>query len=1315
MARQSPVHYIAPSSISITPNCNESANDISVYLARGAKIGVYSPRAGIDYVDAQAQTWTLRGRNRRLSDSTKPYTIYARLSKTDYTNGYLVFASKNQQGGVWYDKYNYVTPLGLSDVPGATTSADYWYVRLGDVSVPSEAERTLSYDTGILGTALFNTEWGVDPDSLPLRIDVSCTIGGEDAGVNPYVYWGGQLALTAQLVEGWIGTTLQRFTRWSIARDTGDSTADAAWQNTQKVQDFATTGTIELTHQRGAGEVDDFNGAVSTFFTITAWGAAEDGSAQDVVLVQTTVNILAETVEGFQIVCSTEFMSYNPQTHAYTPSDGVKVCLRATDQRGDVTDMTTAQIAAAQLTASYAEVGGSSWTVLSFSNVGGIATATVPASAFQNGKSINVRLVNADSKELARRTIAYVKDGEDSKLREWIFLRSATEITFGTHDHPYPASISGGEVNPTGAAGGSDTNKNQDGWVPQGWWDEQRGTTQSERYEYGAYRNYIQATSTTPAHWGDFTEPSLWSHYGQNGIDAQDVEWAYIRTKTTVPPLIDDDANYTDHNNKAYTADGHLPKVKAGSGGQLSDIEPNNSGSGSKLYECTANPKGVNDDWPYEWEIKRTKGAADATTNKRAWNAYSGSLVLRTDPAFNKYISTILGGATGNATTVANAQKAVLGALDGTTVTDNGLMLTSLIALRKLRSPDLDPTVLENYDTWGGVSGMYNADAKGYGLAAWYGGDMIDREAVQESHASDVPAWVEPAWGTGYRYAKSVDRFDGSGYRAGGNISWDASGNVTIKGTVIRDATYYVGNQDVTAQLSAILNMFEIQTINNVEWVHVKNNRPFYSDSDISAGGAAAGGGGGGGGGASVLWELNDVLANSGNTGVLDAQAGYVLTCVTNGAGLAWKAAPVATTLAGLTDVNLTTAPTDGQVLIYNATSSKWVAGSISGGVQSDWNQSDSTALDYIKNKPTIPTASSTNTGYAAHADDALSAGYIINNGDVTAISGTTTFNAGLRLYSVYNNGYPCTYGNLLRIGGGGLGEMVFGWTADTTTGRLYYRSKRDVQATEWSGWKTLAWTSDIPTVPTKLSDFTNDLVSASVSGSTLTVTIGGSSVSLTDTNTWRPLGTRSTDAAAGNHDHDGTYLKLSGGDMNSGARISFNGGNGYLGNSNNAGWLMVQDICSMNSAGDGVWSIRTNGNAIFTSVYSYGDVTAASDERMKDIVSNVVLDINDIANAPAIKFTWKDKRDELQHVGTIAQYWENILPESVSYKNDVLGFNYGGAAMVGLVSVAKEVVSQGKHSKQQDEQIKELERQLNEANEKIISLESEVERLKAS
>lgn len=81
----------------------------------------------------------------------------------------------------------------------------------------------------------------------------------------------------------------------------------------------------------------------------------------------------------------------------------------------------------------------------------------------------------------------------------------------------------------------------------------------------------------------------------------------------------------------------------------------------------------------------------------------------------------------------------------------------------------------------------------------------------------------------------------------------------------------------------------------------------------------------------------------------------------------------------------------------------------------------------------------------------------VLNNlGNRTAISGTTVGQRGLRLYEVYNNGYPVNFGNVLNIGGLGYGELLFQWTGDSNPGHLYYRSKRDVASQAWSNWVTI-------------------------------------------------------------------------------------------------------------------------------------------------------------------------------------------------------------------------------------------------------------------
>lgn len=536
MQRTSPVHYIAPSAISITPNANDSANDIAVHIVRNTKIKVYS--RGIVDMDSQAadyQEWTLTGRNRRLADDTAPYTIYARLNSTNKDDAYLVFAKKVYALGIWTDKY---TALSFDGTSGRLYNG-YWYVRLGDVPAPVDGKRTVDLDTGILGTEQFNSEWVANPDPLPLRVELSVTVNDEDAGPTPYVYWGETLVLTAMLKEGWTSDEKDRFDHWEIVRDTGNTQADNTWNAVDRSATFGQTGSIELMHGRGAtqGVRDDFNSAVNTTFIVNAMeNTGTEQSPVYAVLKSASICIMAETWEKYELSLAAQMVTFSPITKTYSPNNGIGFNIRATDQKGDVFLMTNKQVTDAGLVAEYAVIDTDSWTAIAISGPGGnVAEGTVPQDAFTtNQQSINVRIKNGANKELHRATIAFLRDGEDSKEREWIFLRSTEAITFGTQEHPYPASISGGQVNPSGAATGSDTNKNQDGWVPEGWWDEQQGVDATNRYEYGAYRDFAKENGGVAAHWGAFTTPKIWNHYGKDGDNAPYDVLTYGRASTRV-------------------------------------------------------------------------------------------------------------------------------------------------------------------------------------------------------------------------------------------------------------------------------------------------------------------------------------------------------------------------------------------------------------------------------------------------------------------------------------------------------------------------------------------------------------------------------------------------------------------------------------------------------------------------------------------------------------------------------------------------------------------------------------------------------------
>ena len=89
------------------------------------------------------------------------------------------------------------------------------------------------------------------------------------------------------------------------------------------------------------------------------------------------------------------------------------------------------------------------------------------------------------------------------------------------------------------------------------------------------------------------------------------------------------------------------------------------------------------------------------------------------------------------------------------------------------------------------------------------------------------------------------------------------------------------------------------------------------------------------------------------------------------------------------------------------------------------------------------------------------------------------------------------------------------------------------------------------------------------------------------------------------------------------------------------------------------------------------GYVTALSDEREKDIAGDIELDLDEIADAPAIKFIWKNRDDNHVNVGSIAQYWQDVLPEVVRKQSEgLLTMDYAVAALISAIKLAREVRS---------------------------------------
>ena len=100
----------------------------------------------------------------------------------------------------------------------------------------------------------------------------------------------------------------------------------------------------------------------------------------------------------------------------------------------------------------------------------------------------------------------------------------------------------------------------------------------------------------------------------------------------------------------------------------------------------------------------------------------------------------------------------------------------------------------------------------------------------------------------------------------------------------------------------------------------------------------------------------------------------------------------------------------------------------------------------------------------------------------------------------------------------------------------------------------------------------------------------------------------------------------------------------------------------------------------VYDSVGSWTNVSSGlSDIRQKDVINyNAEPVFEAVANAPAIRFTYKDDTYSFRrgvHVGSIAQYWQTTLPETVSMDNDgMLSMQYDVIALLSTISVAKKV-----------------------------------------
>jgi hypothetical protein len=94
--------------------------------------------------------------------------------------------------------------------------------------------------------------------------------------------------------------------------------------------------------------------------------------------------------------------------------------------------------------------------------------------------------------------------------------------------------------------------------------------------------------------------------------------------------------------------------------------------------------------------------------------------------------------------------------------------------------------------------------------------------------------------------------------------------------------------------------------------------------------------------------------------------------------------------------------------------------------------------------------------------------------------------------------------------------------------------------------------------------------------------------------------------------------------------------------------------------------------------IYCTGGFAFLSDIRKKNVVGFCDgFSVRDIANAPLIQYTLKgDLDDGHRHIGSVAQYWQKVLPDTVNEADDTLSMDQESILMASVITLARKVMS---------------------------------------
>ena len=156
---------------------------------------------------------------------------------------------------------------------------------------------------------------------------------------------------------------------------------------------------------------------------------------------------------------------------------------------------------------------------------------------------------------------------------------------------------------------------------------------------------------------------------------------------------------------------------------------------------------------------------------------------------------------------------------------------------------------------------------------------------------------------------------------------------------------------------------------------------------------------------------------------------------------------------------------------------------------------------------------------------------------------------------------------------------------------------------------------------------------------------------------------------------------------------------------SSNTGCIIINPSTS-SSTGQLVLRVGTSSTSEFAgNIKAGGGITMYSDLRKKNILSDEVLSVKEIAAAPLFRHTYKSDDNQYIHVGTSAQYWSGIHEDWFTRK-DGEGYYQMELQNLGVamgISLAREIV---KYESKTDKKIRLMKKKINDLEARIKELE---------